>query len=120
MYCRTMPQRAPSSGMGLTLSDRQIKAWAKLTKRQRACIDAILRGHFSDKAIAQVLGLKAYTVADHLKQARWKLGLRSRTALALTALLLTLREGSSAVRVEAINGVASEGALGGGRPQAGD
>ena len=110
-------QRTLSKSVRLTLSNEQIKAWAKLTKRERACIDAMLSGHYSDKAIARVVGLQAYTVADYLKQARSKLGITSRTGLALTALLLTLREEPSAGGIERMNNVASAPNLSGSKPR---
>jgi len=76
----------------LKLTKAQIEAWGKLTKRQRACIDAMLAGHYSDKAIARAVGLQVNTVMDHLKQARAKLGVVGRIELVLTAERLHLRE----------------------------
>ena len=78
--------------MEFKLTRSQIEAWTNLPKRQRACIEAMLAGHYSDKAIARVIGLSAATVAEHLKAARAKLGVTSRIALVLTAQLLELRE----------------------------
>jgi len=67
------------------VTDTQLAAWSKLTKRQRDCIEALRRGHYSNKAIARAVGVDVYTVADHFAKARAILGVNSRIGLALIA-----------------------------------
>jgi DNA-binding CsgD family transcriptional regulator len=67
------------------LTDAQIAAWKKLTKRQRQCVEALRNGYYYNKTIARVLGLEPYTVAEHFAGARAILGVRSRIELALIA-----------------------------------
>jgi len=67
------------------LTDAQIAAWKKLTKRQRECVEALRSGYYSNKSIARALGLEPYTVAEHFAGARAVLGVRSRIELALIA-----------------------------------
>jgi len=67
------------------VTDAQIAAWNKLTKRQRDCIEALRRGHYTNKAIARAVGVDVYTVADHFARARAILGVNSRIGLALIA-----------------------------------
>jgi DNA-binding CsgD family transcriptional regulator len=67
------------------VTDTQLAAWDKLTRRQRDCIEALRRGHYSNKAIARVVGVDVYTVADHFGKARAILGVNSRIGLALIA-----------------------------------
>jgi DNA-binding CsgD family transcriptional regulator len=74
------------------LTDAQIKAWARLTRRQRQCIDAMRAGHCTNKAIARVVGLQPNTVHEYLTSARLALGVRHRVELALIAERMHVRE----------------------------
>jgi len=67
------------------VTDIQLAAWNKLTKRQRECIEALRRGQYSNKAIARSVGVDFYTVADYFANARAILGVNSRIGLALIA-----------------------------------
>ena len=67
------------------VTDAQLAAWKRLTKRQRDCIEALRAGLYTNKGIARALGLDVYTVADHFAKARSTLGVHSRIGLALIA-----------------------------------
>ena len=55
----------------------------KLTRRERDVLSAILDGCTTDKELMERLGLSRSTVAKHLVNIYRKLGVRSRTEMAL-------------------------------------
>jgi len=67
------------------LTEAQIAAWKKLTKRQRDCLEALRAGHSTNKSIARALNVDPETVAEYLAGARAALGVRHRVELALIA-----------------------------------
>jgi DNA-binding CsgD family transcriptional regulator len=67
------------------LTDAHIKGWARLTPRQRQCIEALRAGHCTDKAVARAVGLQVHTVMEYLAGARSLLGVHHRIELALIA-----------------------------------
>lgn len=59
---------------------------AELTQAERRILDCVARG-LSNKAIGKEVNLSPFTVADHVKHIRQKLGVRRRT----TALAIAVR-----------------------------
>ncbi|MGW1863881.1 response regulator transcription factor [Streptomyces collinus] len=56
--------------------------WWRLTAREFMVVELVAKG-LTNRQIAGQLGLSAHTVATHLDRVRDKLGLRSRTQIAL-------------------------------------
>lgn len=55
---------------------------SKLTKRELEVLKCLAKGK-TIKAIAEILGISAYTVADHAKSIYYKMGVHSRTEMML-------------------------------------
>ncbi|MGV3730566.1 MAG: sigma factor-like helix-turn-helix DNA-binding protein [Sphingopyxis sp.] len=63
-------------------TDETAKVWAKLTEKQRDCLDLLLE-HKTSKEIARVLDISKDTVDQRLKAARETLGARNRAETAV-------------------------------------
>jgi DNA-binding CsgD family transcriptional regulator len=80
--------------MASLLTEGQVRRWARLTGRQRRCIEAMRTGHCTTSQIAEALGIDADTVRECLIEARILLRVRNRIELALVAERIHTRERS--------------------------